>query len=268
MRCLIHLGMFTVLLSTSALSLTTDNKDQVILDRPHGGWKVQGLTDSNDNNASTYPFNLIDRGRIKGRSLIKGQIIRRKNQQQADHIIINGSEMPLLTDSDGNFVRPYAFGKGSNSVEIKSANSRSKRVQFYDASTNKAQAKIRAILSWDDNQAEVDMHVITPDGGHAFYANPLLTNGAVIDPDGVDGPGPEIFTMATPPHGLYQIWINYWGNFSDNGYHFEENTRKKTVMTAHLTLIFAENTLAERQETFVVPLRKVGEMMLVKSFLF
>lgn len=241
----------------------------ITLEEPHGGWKVSGLTDRTERFQSAYPFNLIDRGRIKGRSLISGRLRRQgPPPQTTDQIVLNGTAMPLFSDEQGNFVRPYAFGRGSNSIEIRAADGSTKRVQFYEAAHDKPQAKIRVVLSWDDHQAEVDMHVITPDGDHAFYADPILANGAAIDPDGVDGPGPEIFTMAAPLHGGYQIWVNYWGNFGDSGYHFDETTRQIPVMTATVTLITNENTPAEKQESFRVPLRKIGEMTLVKAFQF
>lgn len=245
------------------------------LEAPHGGWKVSGLTEKSEEFQSAYPFNLIDRGRVKGRSLIRGRFVRRaatgnKKEKAVAQIVLNGTAMPLFTDEAGNFVRPYAFGAGSNSVEIRSGehSGQSRRIQFYEAARDRAQAKIRVVLSWDDHQAEVDMHVLTPDGGHAFWADPILGNGAMIDPDGVDGPGPEIFTMAAPPHGMFQLWVNYWGNFGDDGYHFNESTREKPVMTARVTLITNENTPAEKQEFFLIPLRKIGEMTLVKSFQF
>ncbi len=61
---------------------------------------------------------------------------------------------------------------------------------------------------------------------------------------------------------------NYWGNFGGGGYHFDETTRKRDVVTTTVTLVFEENTLRERRETHVVPLRKIGDLNLVKSFVY
>jgi hypothetical protein len=47
-----------------------------------------------------------------------------------------------------------------------------------------------------------------------------------------------------------------------------ESTRKRDVITCTVTLVFHENTLREKRETFVVPLRKIGDLNLVKSFVF
>ena len=40
------------------------------------------------------------------------------------------------------------------------------------------------------------------------------------------------------------------------------------MITTTVTLVFHENTPREKRETFVVPLRKIGGLTLVKSFLF
>ncbi len=64
------------------------------------------------------------------------------------------------------------------------------------------------------------------------------------------------------------MFVNYWGNFGESGYHFDEKTRKQDVITATVTLLFNENTPREKRETFVMPMRKIGELTLVKSFVF
>ena len=38
------------------------------------------------------------------------------------------------------------------------------------------------------------------------------------------------------------------------------------MISARITLIFDENTPAERRETFTVPMRKIGDLTLVRSF--
>lgn len=110
------------------------------------------------------------------------------------------------------------------------------------------------------------MHVITPDGQHATWSSPVLSNGGGFEPDTVDGPGPEMFVMTAPVRGLYQVYVNYWGNFDPSGYNFDEANRQRPVITTMVTLVFEENTANERRETFVVPLRKLGETTLVKQF--
>lgn len=240
---------------------------QVELETPVGGWNSAGLTDRSDEVTAAYPPNLIDRGAQKARTLIRGRLAA-TGGERSHTLVVNGNAMPLYGGADGRFARPYAFGTGSNSVEVRSPAGERRRVQFYEAGTGRSQARIRIILGWDDDQAEVDLHVVTPDGQHAFWADPVLSNSGGLDVDSVDGAGPEMFSMTAPLHGAYHVYVNYWGNFGSEGYHFDESTRKRDVITTDVTLVFDENTPREKRETFSVPLRKIGDLTLVKSFLY
>jgi uncharacterized protein YfaP (DUF2135 family) len=243
---------------------------QIELDGPRAGWKSGSLVDQSDELAVAYPPNLIDRGAQKNRILIQGRLAQLKDAQGPPHtLVVNGNPMPLYTGEGGRFARPYAFGSGSNSVEIRSPDGRQRRrLQFYEAASNRPQARIRIVLGWDDDQAEVDLHVVTPDGQHAFWSHPVLSNGGGLDVDSVDGAGPEMFSMTAPLRGAYHVYVNYWGNFGAGGYHFDERSRKKDVITTTVSVVFEENTLRERRETFLIPLRKIGDLTLVKSFLY
>lgn len=245
---------------------------------PVGGWHAHGLLEDVDQPAVAYPYNLIDRGAQKGRALIRGQLealavdpaVAKRGERPAPHtLVVNGNPMPLYAGPDGRYVRPYAFGPGSNSVELRRPDgSTARRVQFLEtrgSGGTGAKAALRVILAWDDDQAEVDLHVITPDGQHAFWASPVLQGGGGLDVDSVDGAGPEMFSMTQPRKGAYHFYVNYWGNFGDSGYHFDERTRRKPLVTVRLTLVQRENTPAEKRETFVVPLRKVGDLTWVRS---
>jgi uncharacterized protein YfaP (DUF2135 family) len=180
--------------------------------------------------------------------------------------IVNGNPMPLYTDDAGYFSKPWAFGRGSNSVEIRSPDgTERRRLQFYESYAGKTPARIRVILGWDDEKAEVDLHIITPDGQHAFWARPVLSTGGGLDVDSVDGGGPEIFSVAAPLRGTYLLYVNYWGNFTPAGYSFEERGRDRPVITATVSIITDENTVDEKRETYVLPLRKIGDLAFVRA---
>lgn len=247
------------------------------LDSPRGGWNASGLVDRSEESAVAYPYNLIDRGSQKYRTLIKGRLkalatdsdpkgARRAAAKAPYTLVVNGNPMPLYTGENGAFARPYAFGPGSNSIEIRpNDGGERKRVQFYETPSARPKAALRVIAAWDDNQAEIDMHVITPDGQHAFWARPVLQGGGGLDADSVDGAGPEMFSIAAPRRGVYHVFVNYWGNFNQGGYHFDGTTRRKPIITTRITVIRDENTLREKRESFVVPLRKIGDLILVSS---
>ena len=261
-------ALLAIAVSLGALASPARAEGGLDWKRPAGGWTHSGLADESSPVTYAYPSNLIDRGGQRQRTLIEGKLRNiDKTARRIPTLIVNGNPMPLYTGDDGSFARPYAFGPGSNGIEVKDAAGRSiKRVQFYEANRAKTTARIRIVLAWDDPQAELDLHVVTPDGGHAFFAAPILANGGGLDVDSVDGAGPEMFSMTAPLAGTYHVYINYWGNFGASGYHFDESTRQQDVISARVTLIFDENTPAERRETFTVPMRKIGDLTLVRSF--
>ena len=237
------------------------------IDRPAGGWNFGGLTDRSEQTSYAYPYSPIDRGAQRFRSRIEGDL-KKAGPRRPATLVVNGNALPLYADDQGHYVRPYAFAAGSNSIEVRDGDGSRRRVQFYEGNGGRPQPQMRISLAWDDSQAEVDMHVVTPDGQHAFWAAPVLNGGGGLDPDSVDGPGPEMFTTTSPLHGTYHVFVNYWGNFGAGGYHFDESTREQPIITARLTLVLYENTLQEKRETYVVPLRKIGDLIEVRSFRF
>ncbi len=239
----------------------------ITMQHPSGGWVYSGISDDSQQVSYAYPNNLIERGGQRNRTLIEGHLKQAASKRHPPTLVVNGNAVPLYTGDDGRFARPYALGAGSNSIEVRNVEgSAPKRVQFYEANRNKTQARVRVILAWDDPQAELDLHIITPDGQHAYFGEPVLRTGGGLDVDSVDGAGPEMFSMTAPMPGVYHVYVNYWGNFGASGYHFDEKTRQREVITARITLVFDENTGAERRETFVVPMRKIGDLTHVRSF--
>ena len=60
--------------------------------------------------------------------------------------------------------------------------------------------------------------------------------------------------------------MNYWGNFGSGGYNFEETSNQNEVITSQINLVLNENTVDEKRETFIVPLRAIGDLLPVKTF--
>ena len=256
-----------LLLCVFLMPAMTWGEPSVSLQGPSGGWRYHGLNDGADQPRVAYPTPPIDRGAQRGRSMIEGTLQNIGQLRPPHRLVVNGNPLPLYTDEQGRFARPYAFGAGSNSVELVAGEGQSlKRIQFYEANDLRTPARMRIVLGWDDPKAELDLHVVTPDGQHAFWSRPVLTNGGGLDVDSVDGPGPEMFTMTAPLQGTYLIYVNYWGNLGSGGYNFEAGSNQNEIITAQINLVFNENTVNEKRETFLVPLRAIGELLFVKSF--
>lgn len=266
MQTIIKPSMLACTLFIAAANCVAEDKPTI--NSPRGGWNYGGLTDKSGDTRASYPLPPIDRGTQKNRTLIEGHILE-AGKQRKHTLIVNGNPMVLNYGTDGRYERHYAFGSGSNNIEIKGPDGKSlQSVQYYEANTQQLSPQLRVICSWDAPEAEVDLHIITPDGQHAFFAAPILNGGGGLDVDSVDGPGPEMFTTIAPKHGAYHVFVNYWGNYGAGGYNFDEGQRKQPIITTRVTLVFYENTAKEKRESFVIPLRKIGDLNLVKSFMF
>lgn len=241
-------------LGVAALAATVAPAATVELDAPSGGWRnSQGEKTAFRQNVN-YPASSVNlpEGTPAG-SLIRGHIRDHRKGAPAT-LVVNGVAMPLRVEEGGQFARPFAFGRGSNSVEVRSDGARVRR-QFFENDQNRVQSRIRVVLSWDTDMTDLDLHVVTPDGEHCFYANRALSNGGALDVDVTTGYGPEIFATPAPLPGNYLVYVNYYGSGRDEG-----------MTVARVAIITNENTPDEKRDVMDVPLRKPGELTLVRRF--
>ena len=226
---------------------------------PLGGWRHSAGDANGFSQRVNYPASSVN---VDGQPLsaqIRGHIDKTPKNGQPAKLVVNGIAMPLRVDGNGNFARPYTFGSGANSVEVRSADGERRRVSFVDSYGGRPQVKLRVVLSWDADGTDLDLHVISPDGQHVFYGARNASNGGSLDVDVTTGYGPEIYANPSPPSGVYQVFVNYYGAGTD---------ADAKIITAQIAVISNENTLAERQQVFRVPMRKPGELTLVKSFTY
>ena len=230
---------------------------QVTIDAPKGGWRNSAGAQEEYTQEVNYPASSVNLQPGQGETAqIRGRIAGAVKGKPAT-LVVNGVAMPMEVGENGAYGRPYGFGSGSNSVEVRSPDGRSRaRTQFVDSYQGKTQARLRVVLSWDSAGTDLDLHVVTPDGGHAWYGNRVLKDGGALDVDVTTGYGPEIFSSAAPVKGNYHVYVNYYGS--------GENTSVLTV--ARLSIITNEGTPRERMQSFQVPMRAAGELTLVKSF--
>ena len=227
----------------------------VTLESPLGGWNNSKGDKSGFSQSVNYPVSSVNTAEDQPTSaLIRGRIEKNPKDKKPATLIVNGVAMPQRVEEDGRFSRPYSFGAGSNGVEVRTAKGRA-RTQFYDANPGKAGAKLRVVLSWDTDMTDLDLHVVTPDGGHCYYGNRQLDNGGALDVDVTTGYGPEIFATPNPQPGTYLVYVNYYGAGERND-----------MTVARITLITHENTPDEKRESIDVPMRKSGELTLVRRF--
>ncbi len=245
-----------LLLSGLLISSQLFAKSGINFDSPKGGWQ-NPPSDSQYTQKVNYPASRVNNeGFEKSTNMIAGRITNHpKGNKKPATLIVNGIAMPQEVNDDGSFSRPYSFASGSNSIEIRTKDGQRKRIQFYDHNKTKTRPKLRVILSWDTNNTDLDLHMVTPDGDHSYYGNRVLANGAALDIDVTTGYGPEIFSMPAPLPGTYLVYLNYYGGNSE-----------EEITTANITILTDEGTANEKKQSFRVPLRAAGELTLVKSF--
>lgn len=248
-------------------ALPTTYAASVKLDTPVGGWRTGSTENEYFRQTVNYPASSVNTPVGQANTArIAGQIQGAPKTNEPGRLIVNGVSMPLKIDPAGGFDRPFSFPNGSNSVEVRSADGQQrKRTQFLNTSGGATPAKLRVLLAWDSDGTDLDLHLITPDGAHIWYGDRAVANGAALDVDVTTGYGPEIFAMPAPIKGQYLVYVNYFGG----GYRSDEGGQEDAVQpltTAQVTVITEEGTPNEKMETFLVPMRAVGELTLVKGF--
>ena len=229
---------------------------QVEIDTPRNGWRFSEGAAAGFRQQVNYPASSVNTAGHDAAALIKGRIANASKKQPAK-LVVNGVAMPLSLDETGAFERPYAFGAGSNSIEVRApVGAERKRVQFYDAYAGRPQARLRVVLAWDTDGTDLDLHVVSPDGEHVFYGGRISKNGGALDVDVTTGYGPEIYANPTPPPGIYHVYVNYYGSGPD----------RQDVTVAQVAIVTQENTVSEKRQIVQVPMRKAGELTLIKSF--
>ncbi len=235
---------------------------QITIEAPSAGWRRSGGESEGFDQPVHYPASSVNVENAKTTALVKGRIAVRKKTNAAPQppatLVVNGVAMPLRVEEDGSFARPYSFGRGSNSVEVRADGERA-RTQFYEAAEGKTAPRLRVVLSWDSDGTDVDLHVVSPSGEHAFWGDRVMPSGGALDVDVTTGFGPEIFAHPDPPPGLYQVYVNYYGAG-------ERPDDELTV--AQVSVITDEGTTREKLQTFRIPLRRPGELTFVHSFVY
>ena len=128
-------------------------------------------------------------------------------------------------------------------------------MQFYEAYPGRARPRLRVVLSWT---ATVPTSICTwwrPTGSTlstpiAWWRTARARRGCHHRLRAGD------LFQSDPPAGTYLVYVNYYGS----------GARREAITVAQVAVITDENTLDERQQVFRVPMRKPGELTLVKSF--
>lgn len=116
---------------------------------------------------------------------------------------------------------------------------------------------LRAVLSWDADNTDIDLWVTDPNGERAYYAHPATYQGGRMSPDFTGGYGPEEFALRTPKPGTYKVEANYFGD-------------RRQVLTGATTLQLwlstGFGTRAQHDEAVILRLKEKADTIFVGEF--
>lgn len=69
-------------------------------------------------------------------------------------------------------------------------------------------ADIRIVVEWTNDDADLDLHVIEPNGEEVFYGHQRSAMGGRISNDMIDGFGPEEYVLTNAPKGEFKVLMH------------------------------------------------------------
>lgn len=75
---------------------------------------------------------------------------------------------------------------------------------------------LRAVLTWDADNTDIDLWVTDPNGEKAYYGNRLTYQGGRMSQDFTGGYGPEEFSLKKAKPGKYKVEAQYYGDRRQN----------------------------------------------------
>ncbi|MFD0738142.1 VIT domain-containing protein [Lysobacter koreensis] len=116
---------------------------------------------------------------------------------------------------------------------------------------------LRAVLSWDSDNSDMDLWVTDPDGERCYYSNRNTHQGGRLSNDFTGGYGPEEFVLREAKPGKYKVEANFFGD------------RQQLVTgatTLHLWLSTGFGTVRQDDQKVTLRLRERSETVLVGEF--
>lgn len=116
---------------------------------------------------------------------------------------------------------------------------------------------LRAVLSWDSDNSDMDLWVTDPNGEKCFYGHPLTYQGGAMSDDFTGGYGPEEFILRDAKPGKYKVEANFYGDR-------QQLVTGATTLQLQLTTGFGTARQQDRKVT--LRLKDARETVLVGEF--
>nr|WP_255595701.1 VIT domain-containing protein [Lysobacter sp. BMK333-48F3] len=116
---------------------------------------------------------------------------------------------------------------------------------------------LRAVLSWDSDNSDMDLWVTDPNGEKCYYGNDLTYQGGRITDDFTGGYGPEEFALRRAKPGKYKVEAQFYGDR-------QQLVTGATTLSLRLSTGFGGPGQQDRQVT--LRLKDAKEQILVGEF--
>ncbi len=116
---------------------------------------------------------------------------------------------------------------------------------------------LRAVLTWDADNADMDLWVVDPNGEKAYYGHRLTYQGGAMSRDFTAGYGPEEFSLRFAKPGRYEVRAQFYG-------HRQQVISPYTTLMLKLSTGFG--TPGQKDESVVLRLSGQREEVLVGTF--
>ncbi len=116
---------------------------------------------------------------------------------------------------------------------------------------------LRAVLSWDADNTDIDLWVTDPNGEKAFYGHRLTYQGGRMSADFTGGYGPEEFSLKTAKPGKYKVEAQYYGDR-------RQNVTGATTLSVKLSTHFG--TSQQKDEIVSLRLKDRQQVVFVGEF--
>ncbi len=116
---------------------------------------------------------------------------------------------------------------------------------------------LRAVLSWDSDNTDIDLWVTDPNGKNTFYSTPHSYQGGWLSHDCTGGYGPEEFILRKAKPGKYKVEANFFGDH-------EQLVTGPTTLQLHLFTGFG--TPLQKDQAVTMRLKDAKETVLVGEF--
>ena len=116
---------------------------------------------------------------------------------------------------------------------------------------------VRAVLTWDADNTDIDLWVTDPNGEKVFYAHPASYQGGRISRDFTGGYGPEEFILKTAKPGKYLVQAQSYG-------HRQQVVAPATTLQLGLFTHFGKPT--QKAQTITLRLAGQSEVVTVGEF--